>query len=178
VHLGRGADAATHADTAQSASARAVHVALSSEPAGAEVLEGVSSLGHTPLQLQWTGERGDPARSHTFTFRLAGYRDTQVTLAGATLEHLVRLSPEDASAGGPLAAGGTTGAAGSGGASAGGTGTTSATGGRTGGSTGTSTSARAGTSGGNTGGRGRRGPAPGPVPTGYRGLGHPGNHTW
>ena len=64
-----------------------VHVALQSTPPGAEVLEGDHSLGRTPLALDWTGADGDPARSHTFIFRLAGHRDATTTLTGTSLEH-------------------------------------------------------------------------------------------
>jgi hypothetical protein len=71
-----------------------VRVALDSEPANAEVFEGARSLGHTPLRLEWTGPDGDPSRPHTFTFRLANHRDTQVTLTGASVAYSARLEAE------------------------------------------------------------------------------------
>ena len=91
----------THATTAgpevtpaTPAPASVVHVALRSTPDGAEVFEGDRSLGHTPLTLDWSGADGDPTRSHTFTFRLAGHHDANVTLTGASLEHTAALEAE------------------------------------------------------------------------------------
>jgi hypothetical protein len=82
------------APVADHASDAHVHVALQSSPDGAEVFEGDRSLGHTPLTLDWQGAEGDPARSHTFVFRLAGHHDATVTLTGATLEHTATLEAE------------------------------------------------------------------------------------
>jgi serine/threonine-protein kinase len=68
-----------------------VSVVLESDPSGAQVFEGDVVVGHTPLRETWNGERGDPARAHTFTFRAPGHADAIVTLTGATLVHLARL---------------------------------------------------------------------------------------
>jgi serine/threonine-protein kinase len=75
-----------------------VHVALQSNPTGAEVFEGDHSVGHTPLTLDWQGADGDPARSHTFVFRLEGHQESTVTLTGAMLEHTATLEVADAGA--------------------------------------------------------------------------------
>lgn len=79
------------ASTPLNAPAPVVHVNLDSNPPNAEVFENGISIGHTPLQREWTGERGDPSRSHTFTFRLDGYQDATVTLSGANLTYRAEL---------------------------------------------------------------------------------------
>jgi hypothetical protein len=82
---------------APAAPARSVHVELSSDPSGAEVYEGAVSLGHTPLRMDWSGEQGDPSRSHTFTFRMPQRQDATVTLSGASLIHTATLAAAPAS---------------------------------------------------------------------------------
>lgn len=72
--------------------AREVHIVLSSEPTNAEVLENGRSLGRTPLELRLTGDDGDPARMHSFVFRLNGFNDASVTLGGSEIRYSARLS--------------------------------------------------------------------------------------
>jgi len=79
-------------DTAPDAGAAAsVSVMLESDPPGAEVLEHGTVIGRTPLRETWTGSRGAPTDTHTFTFRAPGHADAVVTLSGATLLHFARL---------------------------------------------------------------------------------------
>lgn len=92
---GAGANASASATGAPSAveapRERSQRVVLDSTPPGAEVFEGTRSLGRTPLRLEWMGEQADPTRAHTFTFRLANFRDANVTLQGSTLEYAAPL---------------------------------------------------------------------------------------
>jgi serine/threonine-protein kinase len=69
-----------------------VHIMLDSEPSNVEVFEGTQSLGRTPLDLRWTGERGNPAMMHDFTFRLSGYLDAHITLGGAEIRYSARMN--------------------------------------------------------------------------------------
>ncbi len=78
--------------------ATTVNVVFESDPTGAEIFEHGELIGRTPLRDAWTGERGDPARSHTLTFRAPGYADAVVTLSGPTLVHLARLQRLEAPA--------------------------------------------------------------------------------
>jgi serine/threonine-protein kinase len=72
--------------------AREVHIALTSEPSNAEVFENGQSLGRTPLELRLSGDQADPTRMHSFTFKLSGYNDAQVTLGGSEIRYAARLS--------------------------------------------------------------------------------------
>jgi hypothetical protein len=65
---------------------------LTSEPANAEVFESGRSLGRTPLDLRLTGAQADPTQMHSFTFRLSGFNDAQVTLGGGEIRYAARLS--------------------------------------------------------------------------------------
>jgi hypothetical protein len=74
-----------------SAPARALTVAIDSDPSGAEVYEGATLLGRTPLRTTWQGERADPSVRHTFTVRAAGFDEVIVEGQGPAIAHAVRL---------------------------------------------------------------------------------------
>ena len=71
--------------------AQSVRVSLDSTPTGAEVSESGTVLGRTPIRAVWTGDRADSNRPHVFVFRLVGYTDTTLTLAGRDLRGTVSL---------------------------------------------------------------------------------------
>ncbi len=73
--------------------ARALTVAIESDPSGAEVYEGATLLGRTPLRTTWQGDRADPAVRHTFTVRAAGFDEVTVEGQGPAIAHAVRLRP-------------------------------------------------------------------------------------
>lgn len=87
-----GSSSQSVADASSSQSAREVHIVLTSEPSNAEVFESGRSLGRTPLELRLTGDEADPTRMHSFTFRLNGYTDEQVTLGGTEIRYAARLT--------------------------------------------------------------------------------------
>jgi serine/threonine protein kinase len=78
-------------DAPPTVGASSVSVMLESDPSGAEVIEHGTVIGRTPLRETWTGSRGAPTDSHTFTFRAPGHADAVVTLSGTTLLHFARL---------------------------------------------------------------------------------------
>jgi serine/threonine protein kinase len=80
-----------------------VSVMLESDPPGAEVIEHGTVIGRTPLRETWSGSRGTPTDSHTFTFRAPGHADAVVTLSGTTLLHFARLQRVEAPVAQPLA---------------------------------------------------------------------------
>ena len=80
-----------------------VSLMLESDPSGAEVIEHGTVIGRTPLRETWSGSRGAPTDSHTFTFRAPGYADAVVTLSGTTLLHFARLQRVEAPVAQPLA---------------------------------------------------------------------------
>ncbi len=75
--------------------AATVRVTLKTDPEGAEVLEDGVTLGQTPHEVEWT-----KGTNRTFTFKLAGYKDTVKTLRALapqtfdfTLEPLPKAGP-------------------------------------------------------------------------------------
>jgi serine/threonine protein kinase len=73
------------------APARALTVAIDSDPSGADVFEGATHLGRTPLRTTWQGDRADPAVRHAFTVRAAGFEEVTVEGQGPAIAHAVRL---------------------------------------------------------------------------------------
>jgi serine/threonine-protein kinase len=89
--LRRPSTAAPLTPPATAAPARALTVAIDSDPSGAEVYEGATLLGRTPLRTTWQGERADPSVRHTFTVRAAGFDEVTVEGQGPAIAHAVRL---------------------------------------------------------------------------------------
>jgi serine/threonine-protein kinase len=89
--LRRPSTAAPLAPPAAVVPARSLTVAIDSDPSGAEVYEGATLLGRTPLRATWQGDRADPAVRHTFTVRAAGFDEVTVEGQGPAIAHAVHL---------------------------------------------------------------------------------------
>lgn len=70
-----------------------VRVAIESDPSGAEVYEGETLLGRTPLRETWTGAHGDPAATRILTVRAPGFEVETIRASGAVIAHALRLRP-------------------------------------------------------------------------------------
>ncbi|MBL8603238.1 MAG: serine/threonine protein kinase [Myxococcales bacterium] len=100
----RGRGPAVASVAVPSAPTPTVNVALESEPSGAEIFEGDTRLGTTPFRATWQGAQGDPNRTRTFRFTLAGHQPLEVSLSGASMLYLARLRPMTVDASAPVVA--------------------------------------------------------------------------